>query len=254
MSKVVKVMVSIPNEGHAPCEAYTNRLENFFHLGALQERGKLAGDPVRFEFLFLTLGRIFTPIARNEAARFALDQGCDYLYMIDDDMTCPNDLFERLYAHDVDIIAPLAFTRNFPHHPVIYDIKEGTDPVTRSAYFINHHVDSYKKDSLIQCDAVGFGSVLIKIGVLKNMSDPYFMASPNTGEDISFCHYARKCGAKVFVDTSIKLGHLSHPIEVTEAYVEKVRTELKYHEADAMAPQGVVKKMVPGEAVLVLGD
>lgn len=254
MKKVVKVLCSIPNEGHAPCEAYTNRLENFFYLGALQEKGKHDDSQIRFEFLFLTLGRIFTPIARNEACRFALENNCDYLFMIDDDMTSPNNLFERLYAHDVDIIAPLAFTRNFPHHPVIYDIKEGFDPVSKSHYFINHHVDSYKKDSLIQCDAVGFGSVLIKTSVLRGMKDPYFSASPNTGEDISFCHYARKCGFKVFMDTSIKLGHLSHPIEVTEDYVAEVRKKLNYREHEAMQPQGKTKQMQPGEAVLVLGD
>lgn len=244
----VKVAVCIPNEGHAPVEAYANRLENFKYMGALEERGRLLKETPRFEFYFLTLGRIFTPLAREEAAKFALEISADYLYMIDDDMTCPNDLFERLYRHDVDVVAPLAFTRNFPHKAVIYEIKEGWDPVSRSAYFINHHVDVYKKDALIECDAVGFGAALINMRVIRAMKGQKFMdgCTSGTGEDILFCHKARKLGFRVFMDTSTKLGHLSHPIEVTEAYVEKVRKEFRYEDKAPVASQY--------EARLVLGD
>lgn len=245
---MVKVALCIPNEGHSPVEAYANRLENFKHLGNLEERGKNLDEDPRFEFYFLTLGRIFTPLAREEAAKFALEIDADYLYMIDDDMTCPNDLFEKLYRHNVDIVAPLAFTRNYPHKPVLYEIKEGWDPVARKPYFINHHVDKYQKDALVECDAVGFGSVLIKMNVIKAMTGQKFMdgCTSGTGEDILFCHKARKLGFRVFMDTATKLGHLSHPIEVTEAYVEKVRKEFKYEE-----PQPVASKY---EARLILGN
>lgn len=237
----VKVAICIPNEGHSPVEAYANRLENFKYLGNLEAKGK-------FEFFFLTLGRIFTPLAREEAAKFAQEIKADYLYMIDDDMTCPNDLFERLYRHNVDIVAPLAFTRNFPHKAVIYQIIEGWDPVARVPHFRNVHIDKYQKDSLIECDAVGFGAVLINMRVINAMKGQKFMdgCTSGTGEDILFCHKARKLGFRVFMDTSTKLGHLSHPIEVTEAYVEKVRKEFKYEEK-----QPVYSKY---EARLLLGD
>lgn len=228
----VRVALSIPTEGIAPVEAYTNRLENFKHLGNLEERGRCLKESPRFEFYFLTLGGIFTPLAREEAAKFALEIGADYLYMIDDDMTCPNDLFERLYRHKVDIVAPLAFTRNFPHKPVLYEITEGWDPVARKPYFVNHYIDQYKKDALVECDAVGFGAALINMRVVRAMDGQKFMdgCTSGTGEDILFCHKARKLGFRVFMDTSTKLGHLSHPIEVTERYVEKVRKEFKYEE------------------------
>lgn len=239
---MIKVVLAIPNEGHTHVEAYANRLENWFHLGKLQMRGK-------FEFHFVTLGRIFTPLAREEAAKLTCELGADYLYMVDDDMICPNDTFERLYAHDVDLVAPLAFTRNYPHKAVIYDISEGWDPVSRSHYFVNHHVESYAKDKLIECDAVGFGAALIKRSVLEGVPAPRFMSTCGTGEDIYFCHQARKAGFRVFMDTATKLGHLSHPIEVTESYVEKVRKEYKYQE-----PLALTHKYESGEAILILGD
>lgn len=246
--RVVKVVVAIPNEGHTHVEAYANRLDNFKYLGNLEERGKWDDSKERFEFYFITMGRIFTPLAREEAAKFALEIDADFLYMIDDDMTCPNDLFERLYRHKVDVVAPLAFTRNFPHNAVLYQITEGWDPVAQRPYFINHHIGKYQQDSLIECDAVGFGAALINMRVVRAMQGQKFMdgATSGTGEDILFCHKAKKLGFRVFMDTSTKLGHLSHPIEVTEAYVEKVRKEFKYEDKSQ-----VVSKYEPR---LVLGD
>lgn len=220
---VINVLVAIPNEGHAPVEAYANRLVNFMNLGKIQERGRLLKSNPRFEFYFVTLGRIFTPLARELAAEQCLAAGCDYLFMIDDDMICPDDLFERLYAHDVDIVSPLAFTRNFPHHPVMYALEEKFDPVTQAHGYKRRIVHNYPKDRLVECDAVGFGAALIKAEVLKKMPKPWFMCSEGTGEDILFCHNARRLGFRVFMDTLTKLGHLSHPVNVTEDYVTHVR-------------------------------
>ncbi len=207
--KVVKVLVAIPNIGVTAPESYCNRLENFFHLGKLQAAGFCQKSNPRFEFYQVTVGRMFVPLAREEAANMALDMGADYLYMIDDDMTCPSTMFEGLYQHDVDVVAPLAFTRNFPHHAVIYEIEEGYDPVHKTDYFINHLVTNYPKNSLVECDAVGFGAVLIKRRVLEAMPKPRFTCSSANGEDILFCHKAKKLGFRIFMDTSIKLGHLS---------------------------------------------
>jgi hypothetical protein len=245
----VRVLCAIPNEGHTHVEAYINRLANFAHLGRLEKESKdyfkildlfgnegarkfldvsnyMDRDYLRgkeFEFYLFTAGRMFTPIARNEAVKHAIDIDADYLFFIDDDMICPDDLFERLYRHNVDIVCPLAFTRNYPHKPVIYIAKEGWDPVTRSSYYYNESVMKYPKDSLIRVDSHGFGAALIKMWVFKKTKDPWFALTTDTGEDIMFCIQAAKVGAKVYSDTSTKLGHLGHPPNITEDYVEEIR-------------------------------
>ena len=228
--EVIKVLTVIPNEGHVYCEAYTNRLLNFFALGKLQATQEIKEVKPRFQFHYTTLARMLTPLAREEAAKLALEHDMDYLFMIDDDMDCPDDLFQRLWANDVDIVAPLAFTRNYPHKPVLYKIEEGFDPVTQTPYFFNHWINKYPRNKLVQCDAVGFGAVLIKRKVLDGVKEPRFMSTNATGEDILFCHKARKEGFKVYMDTSIKLGHFSHPIDITEEYVDKLHAHTK--EAD----------------------
>lgn len=226
-SPIVKICIAVPNEGHTLPEAYDNRMLMMLHLGMLQERSKWesvdlrGGGPERLEFYHFTAGRLLTPAAREALADNALSAGMDYLFMIDDDMICPIDLFEKLYRHNVDIVAPLAFTRNAPHYAVLYECKKGWDPVAKNDYFINHYVRNYPKDSLVRCDAVGFGSVLIKMDVVRKMRKPYFMSTCGTGEDVLFCYKAFEgCGARTYMDTSVSLGHLSNPAVITQDYAE----------------------------------
>src|SRR3990167_2706760 len=101
----VKVVFGIPTEGHTPPESFQTIRQMCFRHGFLEAQGG-------FEFYDSTAGRMFTPMAREKIADTAIAIGADYLFMIDDDMLGPKDLFERLYARNVDVVAPLAFTRN----------------------------------------------------------------------------------------------------------------------------------------------
>lgn len=226
-AKIINVLVAVPNEGHTEPKAYDNRMENMFRLGSLQIVSAYGikefegstfnyPDGIRFKFHQATIGKVFTALARERLGELALDINADFLYMIDDDMLAPADIFERLYRHNVDIVAALAFTRYAPHKPVIYTLKSGYDPVQRKEYYCNYPVLNYPRNTLVQCDAVGFGAVLIKTRVLKEIKKPWFMTTSGAGEDIHFCHQAIKAGFKVYMDTSTKLGHMTDPIEITE--------------------------------------
>lgn len=211
----IKVLVAVPRAGFTLTEAVDNQMDLAFHLGKLEEHSN-------FKFFLATIGRLFVAKAREEFAEYAIGAGCDYLFMVDDDMIVPADIFERLYAHNVDIVAPLAFQRRSPYYPVIYKQKSGWDGIRKEHYFANEIVKTYPKDTLFQCDAVGFGAVLIKRWVIEKMQSPRFMSTSPTGEDILFCYNAREqIGAKVFCDTSLKITHLGHPELVTEETYEK---------------------------------
>src|SRR4029077_8900371 len=119
----------------------------------------------------------------------------------------------------------LAFTRNFPHHAVLYSIRERFDPLTKAHGYERDWIENYPKDKLVECDAVGFGAVLIKASVLKLVPAPRFMTTTGAGEDVHFCYEAGRRGARIFMDTTTKLGHLSHPVQITEDFVESVRKE-----------------------------
>ncbi len=248
---VVRVMVGFPHEGMTGSEAYCNRLSNMKHLGHLQERGKLLNQSPRFEFFQKTCGRMHVHVARDEMAKSALVSNCDYLLMIDDDMICDDDLFEKLYASQKDIIAPLAFTRNFPHKPVIYSCIEGWDTVAQREHFTNYAVMNYPKNQLKECDAVGFGAVLINVDCFRKMPQPWFMNPNKTGEDINFCYEAKKYGFRTWVDTRVKLGHVAHPLVVTEEYVQ---AQWKAYGMEVDKRFGQPDSIVGREAVCMLGE
>jgi GT2 family glycosyltransferase len=173
----------------------------------------------KFEFYIDTVGNVFTALARERLAESALENNMDYLFMIDDDMITDSNFFEQLYRHNVDIVAGLAFTRNPPHSPVIYELNKGYDAVAQSNYYINYSLLSYPKNQLVQCDAVGFGGVLIKVDCLRNIPKPWFMTTSGAGEDIHFCHKAGESGFKIFMDTSAKMGHMGYrPVITEESY------------------------------------
>ncbi len=218
---VKRVLVGIPLKGHTPPESYDDRMKMAYYMGGREIEEKFRGMRPRYEFVWVSAGEIFISYAREMLADLALKYGCDYLFSVDDDMLAPIDLFYKLVARDVDIVSPLAFTRNPPHRPVMFSVIEGFDAVTRRQYYINNPVNNYPRNKLVECDAVGFGAVLIKTEVLRRLKKPWFMGTMGCGEDVHFCVQAKKQGFRVFMDTSVKLGHLSHPVIVTEDYSDE---------------------------------
>lgn len=219
--KVLKVLVGIPLKGHTPPQSYHDRMLMWKNLGGQEAVDFYEKKDPRYIFSFGAVGEMLVPYARERLAEGAIEMGCDYLFMVDDDMLAPPDLFYRLAAHDKDIIAPLAFTRNPDHKPVIYETVEGFDKTSGNKYGLTRFVMSYPRNQLVQCDAVGFGAILIKTSVLKAMPKPWFFGMEQTGEDITFCLKAKKLGFQIWMDTSVKLGHLGSSIVITEEYSDQ---------------------------------
>ena len=221
-----KVAISIPSEGHTLPESYDNHLVLSFHLGVLQEKWKHENRPIQYEFYWYTAGRLLTALARERLVSEALNAGMDYIFMYDDDMLLPIDCVERLLIDmeekpEIDVVAPLAFMRNPPHYAVIYTTTEGYDQERHQPYFFNNFVKKYPKNTLVECDAVGFGAVLINMRIVKKMKSPYFFSTTGSGEDIYFCMKSRQeANARIFMDTRVKLGHLSNPRIIDEDYFE----------------------------------
>jgi GT2 family glycosyltransferase len=225
--KLIKIAMGIPNEAYTLPESYDNHLVLATRMGAWQEASKTNSSPYQFEVYWYTTGRLLTQMAREKLITTALEGGMDYLIMYDNDQTLPMDFHEAIMDDmlsnpEIDILGALAFMRNPPHYPVIYTTEDGYDVKNRTEYYIRKYVKHYPKDQLVECDAVGFGAVCIKLDFVRNkMQEPYFMSTTNMGEDILFCWKAKKVGGRVFMDTRIKLGHLSNPTIIDEEYFEK---------------------------------
>jgi len=235
---IKKILFGLLNNAHTEPEAYDNRMQMMLRLGMLDTASKNKikvenieyPEDIEYDFSIATIGDTFPALARERMAEVAVDDGFDYLFMVDDDMLCMPNLFERLVRHNVDIVAPLAFTRRHPISPVVYALNKGYDPLTRQKYFINNIVHNYPKDTLFECDAVGFGAVLIKTSVFKGMKKNWFMSTSPAGEDIQFCHLAGEQGFKIFCDSSTKIIHLGAREQIDEVVYEKEQKNKEYRE------------------------
>ncbi len=163
--------------------------------------------------------------SRNSLARQAIMEGFDQVLWLDSDMTFDPDLLVRLESdlgEDKEMVSALYVTRKGKIKPVVYD-KCGYDHVSGTVEVIPyaHSYYDYPKDSLFECEAVGFGGVLMKTSLLKEVTNKYglpFSPIMGFGEDLSFCMRVRDMGKKIYCDSRVKMGHIGHHEFTEEDY------------------------------------
>lgn len=168
-------------------------------------------------------------------------QPADYVLLMDDDMTPPEDALIKLLAHDVDIVAGACTVRKDPPLPNFR--------VWRPELF-SYSTAFEWNEGLIEVGGVGAAFMLVKTIVLDKIGEYYlscryerehigvteeagkrleegrraraketgnewwfqFLMHPwgdgEFGEDLSFCFKARECGYKIHVDTTVRPGHV----------------------------------------------
>ena len=144
---------------------------------------------------------------RNQLAEHAIELGAEWIWYVDDDHVFHPDTLTRLLARNVDIVTGIAVKRVVPFLPLIYE--HADDEV--EGEFIKHYFtpdDVGLKPVL----AAGAGCLLVKTAVHKALGPPYWRFSQTStgemiGEDIDFCHRARKKGYTVYCDMDAPIGH-----------------------------------------------
>ena len=138
----------------------------------------------------------------------AMGEGCSHVLFIDSDMTFPQDMVQRLLAHDKDIVATNCARRRMPTGPtaqrtlpdgsreLIYTMPEST--------------------GLEEVESIGMGVMLIKRKVFESLTEPWFETPWRTdkrgyiGEDVFFCRKAASAGFKIYIDHDVskEIGHI----------------------------------------------
>ena len=148
--------------------------------------------------------------ARNEIVEFALSQGANYIYWLDDDVIAPPDAFLKLFNQHKDIINGVYWSKSNPPMPLLF-----------RGHLDGPYYDWHKGD-LIEIDAAGSGLTLVKTDVYrkiqKELGEPWYSVNyssfagikdtpVNNTEDLYFYWKAKKAGYKVWADTSIQAFH-----------------------------------------------
>lgn len=139
---------------------------------------------------------------RNYLAVRAIKGEYNYLMMVDDDMAFPPDTLEKLLSYNKDIVGvnshPTA-GESLTYEPIK---GEGNSDI----------------GSLMECNKVGTGIILIKTEIFNKIPRPWFsfktseLGNTLNGEDWMFCLKAREAGYKVWVNKTLEIGHVGSKI------------------------------------------
>jgi GT2 family glycosyltransferase len=167
-----------------------------------------------------TVRTLISP-ARNLLAQAALDYDSQFLLFVDSDMVfesqCLMRLMQRACDPNISIIGGLALKRNAPFEPCIMNRKKGKWKYCQIP----------EVPGLYEVDAIGMAFTLIKTKVFKDLKKPYFYPDKEgLREDLNFCWNAKKAGHRVFVDTTVQVGHLGERVMV-DWHLKKMNDEIK---------------------------
>lgn len=159
--------------------------------------------------------------SRDHLASQAIMTGSDYILWLDSDMVFDSSILVdlmRVIETGKDFVSGLYFRRKAPYTPVMYKtIRMGIVPEDN----ISEEYEDYPENQVFEIDACGFGGVLMKTSMMKDIIDKEHQAfAPITGygEDISYCIRAKKHGYKLWCDSRVKMGHIAKLLATEETY------------------------------------
>ena len=159
--------------------------------------------------------------ARNKFCQQAIEGEFDYILWLDSDMVFPSYVLQQFMQNDKDIVAGLYFRRSYPFTPVAFSELRRENGILRMK-----DLEEWPND-LFEVDGVGFGCVLMKTDCLFDIAGKeggvWFTPTPDAGEDAAFCLRAKEYGYKIWVDPTVKLGHVGQTV-ITEGVYRRRKT------------------------------
>lgn len=176
--KRLRILVGINSLVSTTQPAYSNHMQFFFRLGRSHPD---------IDFILFNPSRMSIDRMRNTCAKIAIEQDCDYLLFLDDDVLIPIDALAQLLRTGGDVVAGNVIIRGYPFENMFFEYSnEKTDlkPMTEESYLA--------QPPIFNVDAVGFSLCLIKVDILRQLPAPFFVTGLTNTEDIYFCLKAKK--------------------------------------------------------------
>lgn len=162
--------------------------------------------------------------ARNRIAQEAIDEGCDYVLMVDNDIVLPSDALKNMLEEPVDVLLGAYANRNGNN---VYtgatclcrlDAPDGSDYYhypTESEYSAQE-VIAFADAGIkrLRIHGGGFGCALVRTEVLHKLEWPWFKwvdyedGHGTLSEDLFFCERCKAAGVPIYADPRVRCGHV----------------------------------------------
>jgi hypothetical protein len=160
--------------------------------------------------------------ARNKIVQRALDIEADYVLMVDNDVTIPNDVLKVFLDDPVDVCL------GYYAHRDADNIYRGRTSVCKlrnqdGKVYFNYPLESEytaqelieAKEHKIKIHGGGMGCAFIKVDVFRQLDYPWYdwvnYNDSNRGmlsEDLYFCEQCKQCGIPIYTDSRAGCGHM----------------------------------------------
>jgi hypothetical protein len=190
----MKVCVAVPHGGTVKGRLMTDLIAALFAL-----RNGIG-------FVLAEVEGTLGPRNRWLAGQQALETGCDFLWLVDNDMSIPQDALPRLLAHKKDLIGADYSYRRFPLMTTV-KMLDGNGTITipdRSTFPARPFI----------CHAIGSGCKLVTCAALRRIPQPWFALSwgPEGDlvktDDVWFCEQAKTVGIDTWCDPTLDVKHI----------------------------------------------
>jgi GT2 family glycosyltransferase len=142
---------------------------------------------------------------RNSIVEQALSSGCTHILLLDTDQSFLPSTITKLLKHDLPVVGGLVHRRYPPFDPLLYRGEPGK--------YLSVPDEEILDNELVEVSATGTGCILYKTECFLKTEAPWFEFSIGEdgkpiGEDIGFCIKLKKAGYRIFVDTTLGIGHI----------------------------------------------
>lgn len=190
----MKVCVAVPNGGTVKSRLMTDLLCAM--VSSLQH----------VSFTWAEVEGSLGPHNRWLAGQQAIQSQCDYLWLVDNDMSFPPDTLPRLVAARKDLIGAAYNSRVLPKRTVVKMLDaNGAVMVPDVALF---------PPEPFVCHAIGSGCKLVTVEALKLIPQPWFALEWDANgqliktDDVWFCEQAKRVGIATWCDPTIDVRHI----------------------------------------------
>jgi len=205
---MARIVIGVPVYGNVSQEVYEDHCRFFYYLGRRYEEHD-------FYTAFKMKSEQFR--ARNAIVQAARQVDADYLLMIDDDMIINEDFTTTPTLHYEFLRRMLEHMQDNPGMGIcgVLYYQRGNDCFPVMLHHNGQGVYQFLRDDevvggLQEVDVAGGGCLLIDMKIFDKLLEPWFAPEYEYGTDVQICTKAKDAGWRVFVDSSIELGHVDN--------------------------------------------
>jgi len=201
---------------------------------------------------------------RNQCIR---DFDGDWILFIDSDMVFQphmvKEIIQTREKFDFDMLGGLCHQRMEPYQPTVY--RRAANDAHGYTY-----LEQWEEGAAVEVDATGMAFVIIHKRVFdrilqKNIGTdlppleerkrmappPFFKWEGEYGEDFTFCQEAKASGSRIYVDTTIEIGHVGQHLITRDTFLKEIAFRPPEAQAFREHQLGLIgeKALTPDEAV-----